>query len=104
MPATKSYVGQMMNRNRAQAIIDFDDHIFSSRRRGLKSSNREKYADEPKACLSENSLGFKLSQAMVWLKEIFPEGVGATDFPCDKQIKNKYSALKRAFKEASEDI
>ena len=49
-------------------------------------------------------MGFKPAQDVVWLKEKFPEGLGATDFPIDKQIKNKFSALKREFKEASEDI
>ena len=54
--------------------------------------------------MSENGVGFKPAQAVVWLKHKFPEGVGATDFPNDKQIKTKFSALKRAFKDASEAI
>ena len=47
---------------------------------------------------------FKSAEAIVWLKEKIPEGVGATDFPSDKYIKTKFSSLKRSFKEASEDI
>ena len=34
----------------------------------------------------------------------FPEVVDTTYFPYEKHIKNNYSAFKRAFKEASENI
>lgn len=37
---------------------------------------------------------------MVWLKDKFTEGLGATELPRDKKIKNKYSSLQQAFKEA----
>ena len=41
-PTIKSSIGQKMNKKRAQEIIDFDDHIYSSRRRGCKALYREK--------------------------------------------------------------
>ena len=49
-------------------------------------------------------MGFKPEHAVVCLKEKIPEGVGETNFSGGKQIKNKYSTLKQAFAEASEDI
>ena len=92
MPAIKSYVSPLMNKKRAQVIIYVDDPQSSSGRRGRKVSYSEKYADDLKTCFSENGVGFKPAQ--VWLKDKSPEGVGATDFPSDKQIKTKFSALK----------
>ena len=104
VPAINTHVGQLMNKKNARAIIVFDDHIYSSRRRGRKASYRDKYAYEIKTCLRDNGVGFNTSQAIAWLKENPPEVVGATDLPVDKQIKIKYSESKQMFKEASEDI
>ena len=65
MPDIKSYVGHLMNKTRVQAIIEFDDHISSSRRIGLKSLYREEYAGELKSCFRENGVGFKPLQVVV---------------------------------------
>ena len=83
-----------MNKDHARAIIDLYDHIYSSGRRGRKALYREKYSCEINTCFRENRVGFNPEQARVWLKGKFPEVVGGTDFWSDKQIKNKYSALK----------
>ena len=86
--SVKSYVIQMMNKKRARAIIEFDDHIYSSGRRDRKVLYIEKYADELKTHFSTNGVFSSPAQAVVWPKNKFPEGVGATNFPSDKQIKN----------------
>ena len=104
VPDNKIYVGHLKNKKRAGAIIEFDDHISSSGRIGCKALYREKYTGELKTCFRENSVGFKPYQDVVWLKGGFPEVVDTTYFPYEKHIKNNYSAFKRAFKEASENI
>ena len=104
MTDIKSYVIHPTKKNRTLDIIDFDDHIYSSGRRGFKASYRDNYAGELKTFSRDNGTGFKPSHSVAWLQNKFFEGVGATDFPSDKQIKNKYSTLKQGFKEASEDI
>ena len=38
VPTIKIYVGQMTNKKSAREIIEFDDHISSSGRRGRKAS------------------------------------------------------------------
>ena len=65
---------------------------------------RENYSDELNTWYRDNDVGFKLLHEVVFLKDKFPEVEGSIDSPSDKQIKKNYSELKRAFKEAYEDI
>ena len=65
------------------------------RRRVCKVFYIKKYSYELKPCFSKNGVGFNTEQAMVWLKEKIPEGLGTTNFPSDKYIKTKLSALKQ---------
>ena len=73
-----------MKKKSTRTSIDVDDPQSSSGRRGHKVLYNEKYADETKMCFSDNSMGFKPVQADMWLKEKFPEVLGANNFPSDK--------------------
>ena len=86
VPAIKSYAGQLVNKKRDQAIIEFDDHMSIKGRRERKKLYIEKYAHKLKTCFSENVLGFTQFHAVVWLKENPSEGVDGTNFPSDIQI------------------
>jgi hypothetical protein len=100
VPAIKSYVNQLSNKKRAQASGDVENPRGSgSGRRGPRVSYNEKYADALQTCLVENGAGFKPRQAVVWMKDKFPDAVNVADFPSDKQIKSKFSALKRTFRD-----
>ena len=104
MTDIKSYVIHPTKKNRTLDIIDFDDHIYSSGRRGCEVPHIEKYSDELKTCFSNNGVGFNPVQSVVCLKEKLPEGFGDTNLPSDKHIKNNYSSFKLSFKEAYEYI
>ena len=93
VPAIKRCIIHMINKNCTRAIIDFDEQKYIRGRRGHKEVYRENYSDELNKCFNENGVGLQTDQAVVCPKGNPPEGVGTTDFPSDKQIKYKYSAL-----------
>ena len=67
-----------MNNKCSQETIDSYEYKYSSERIRHKNLYRDKYDNELKTCYSENEVGFNTGEAVMWLKERFPEGVVET--------------------------